>query len=63
MVGNLTKFRGTIGLAVSTSVRRPSINGNYTDAASGQTFDSVNPGTGKLLARVASGDAEDINRA
>jgi 4-guanidinobutyraldehyde dehydrogenase / NAD-dependent aldehyde dehydrogenase len=39
------------------------INGNYTDAASGQTFDSVNPGTGKLLARVASGDTEDINRA
>jgi 4-guanidinobutyraldehyde dehydrogenase/NAD-dependent aldehyde dehydrogenase len=39
------------------------INGNYADAASGQTFDSINPGTGKLLARVASGDAEDINRA
>jgi len=39
------------------------INGNYADAASGQTFDSVNPGTGKLLARVASGDVEDINRA
>jgi 4-guanidinobutyraldehyde dehydrogenase / NAD-dependent aldehyde dehydrogenase len=39
------------------------INGNYADAASGQTFDSVNPGTGKLLARVASGDTEDINRA
>jgi len=39
------------------------INGNYTDAASGQTFDSINPGTGKLLARVASGDTEDINRA
>ena len=28
-----------------------------------QTFDSINPGTGKLLARVASGDTEDINRA
>src|SRR5882724_12963139 len=39
------------------------INGNYADAASGQTFDSINPGTGKLLARVASGDTEDINRA
>ena len=31
--------------------------------ASGQTFDSINPGTGKLLARVSSGDTEDINRA
>src|ERR1700760_667502 len=39
------------------------INGNYVDAASGSTFDSVNPGTGKLLARVAAGDTEDINRA
>ena len=39
------------------------INGNYVEAASGATFDSVNPGTGKLLARVASGDTEDINRA
>jgi 4-guanidinobutyraldehyde dehydrogenase / NAD-dependent aldehyde dehydrogenase len=39
------------------------INGNYVDAASGATFDSVNPGTGKLLARVASGDTEDINLA
>jgi 4-guanidinobutyraldehyde dehydrogenase/NAD-dependent aldehyde dehydrogenase len=39
------------------------IDGRYTDAASGATFDSINPATGKLLARVASGDAEDINRA
>jgi len=39
------------------------INGNYVDAASGATFDSVNPGTGKLLARVAAGDSEDIDRA
>jgi acyl-CoA reductase-like NAD-dependent aldehyde dehydrogenase len=42
---------------------RAFINGNYVDSASGSTFDSVNPGTGKLLARVASGDTEDINRA
>src|SRR5215470_17324845 len=39
------------------------INGNYVDAASGATFDSINPGNGKLLARVASGDTEDVNRA
>src|ERR1700736_177756 len=39
------------------------INGNYVDSASGATFDSINPGTGKLLARVASGDTEDVNRA
>jgi len=39
------------------------IDGNYVDSASGATFDSINPGTGKLLARVASGDTEDVNRA
>jgi gamma-glutamyl-gamma-aminobutyraldehyde dehydrogenase len=39
------------------------IDGRYTDAASGATFDSVNPATGKLLARVACGDGEDIDRA
>jgi acyl-CoA reductase-like NAD-dependent aldehyde dehydrogenase len=39
------------------------IDGRYVDAASGATFDCVNPATGKLLARVAAGDSEDINRA
>jgi len=39
------------------------IDGRYTDAASGATFDCINPATGKLLARVAAGDQEDVNRA
>jgi 4-guanidinobutyraldehyde dehydrogenase/NAD-dependent aldehyde dehydrogenase len=39
------------------------IDGRYVDAASGATFDCVNPATGKLLARVAAGDTEDVNRA
>ncbi|HEY6483467.1 MAG TPA: aldehyde dehydrogenase [Steroidobacteraceae bacterium] len=39
------------------------INGTYVDSASGATFDSVSPGTGKLLARVAAGDSEDVDRA
>src|SRR5579872_4488054 len=39
------------------------INGKYVDSASGATFDSLSPGTGKLLARVAAGDSEDIDRA
>jgi 4-guanidinobutyraldehyde dehydrogenase / NAD-dependent aldehyde dehydrogenase len=39
------------------------IEGRYVDAASGATFDSINPATGKLLARVAAGDQEDIDRA
>ena len=39
------------------------INGQWTDAASGKTFETPNPATGETLARVAEGDAEDINRA
>jgi acyl-CoA reductase-like NAD-dependent aldehyde dehydrogenase len=39
------------------------IEGRYRDAASGATFDSINPATGKLLARVAACDEEDVNRA
>src|SRR6516164_839720 len=39
------------------------IDGRYTDAASGATFDCINPATGKLLARVAAGDQEDVDRA
>jgi len=48
------------------SVRFPTqafIDGRSSDAASGATFDSINPATGKLLARVAAGDAVDIDRA
>src|SRR5277367_3035981 len=39
------------------------INGQWVDAASGRTFETPNPATGEILARIAEGDAEDINRA
>src|SRR5262249_34256029 len=39
------------------------IGGAWVEAASGKTFDSINPATGDVLARVAEGDAEDITRA
>src|SRR6201987_4198143 len=39
------------------------INGQWADAASGRTFETPNPATGETLARIAEGDAEDINRA
>src|SRR6202041_1096796 len=40
-----------------------SINGKWVDAASGKTFATYNPATGEVLANVAAGDKEDINRA
>ena len=39
------------------------IGGQWVEAASGKTFETLNPATGKTLAQVAEGDAEDINRA
>jgi hypothetical protein len=43
--------------------RKLFIDGQWTEAASGKTFETPNPATGQTLANVAEGDAEDINRA
>lgn len=39
------------------------IDGRFAPAASGATFDNLNPATGKSLGAVASGDQADIDRA
>ena len=39
------------------------INGKGVDAASGRTFATYNPATEEVIAHVAEGDREDINRA
>jgi acyl-CoA reductase-like NAD-dependent aldehyde dehydrogenase len=39
------------------------IGGEWTQAQSGETFDTVNPATGSVLATVASGGAADVDRA
>jgi len=43
--------------------RQMLINGKWVNAASGKTFPTYNPATGEVLAQVAEGDREDINRA
>ena len=42
---------------------RAFINGEYTDAVSGETFDCLSPVDGRFLAKVASCDLADANRA
>ena len=42
---------------------RAFINGEYTDALSGATFDCISPIDGKVLTRVAACDAADVERA
>ena len=39
------------------------IGGEWVDAASGKTFDTINPATGEVLTQVAEGDREDVDRA
>ena len=39
------------------------INGKWVDSASGKTFPTYNPATGEVMAQVAEGDREDIDRA
>ena len=42
---------------------RAFIDGQFVNAASGQTYDSINPATGKPLAKIASCDSADVDRA
>ncbi|WP_150815416.1 aldehyde dehydrogenase family protein, partial [Pseudomonas fluorescens] len=42
---------------------RAYINGEYTDAVSGETFECVSPVDGRLLGKIASCDAADAQRA
>jgi phenylacetaldehyde dehydrogenase len=46
-----------------SKTRKMLINGQWVEAASGKTFATYNPATGEVLARVAEGDREDIERA
>ncbi|GLT47235.1 hypothetical protein SLA2020_209440 [Shorea laevis] len=48
---------------VQISYTQHVINGKFVDAASGKTFPTYDPRTGDVIAHVAEGDAEDINRA
>ena len=43
--------------------RKMLINGKWVEAASGKTFPTYDPSTGEVLAKVAEGDREDIDRA
>ncbi len=51
---------------VSSFVRQPRkmlIGGKWVEAASGKTFATFDPATGEVLAHVAEGEGEDIDRA
>lgn len=39
------------------------INGAFVDAASGRTFDDISPRDQRVIAKIAAGDSEDVDRA
>ena len=39
------------------------IGGQWTDAIGGGTLETCDPGSGKVLARVAAGESADVDRA
>ena len=60
----------TVAPQIETSVsefiakpRKMLIGGKWVDAVSGKTFETYNPATGEVLARVAEGDKADIDLA
>jgi phenylacetaldehyde dehydrogenase len=51
---------------VSSFLGRPRpmlIGGRWVEAASGRSFETLDPATGETLARVAEGDSQDVDRA
>jgi aldehyde dehydrogenase (NAD+) len=53
----------TVDFVKSKTVKKMFIGGQFVEAASGKTFPTYNPANSEILAYVAEGDAEDINRA
>jgi aldehyde dehydrogenase (NAD+) len=58
-----TLQQGGVHPFLNGRTKRMLSGGKWLEAASGKTFDTINPATGQVLAQVAEGDAEDINRA
>ncbi len=50
-------------VAFTSEPRKMLIGSEWVESASGKTFETFNPATGEVLARIAEGDSEDIDRA
>src|SRR5438445_13760139 len=62
-MGAAVQLDSSVERFVHAPVRKMLIDGKWVEAASGKTFETPNPATGQVLARVAEGGAEDIDRA
>ncbi|GHF26139.1 aldehyde dehydrogenase [Kordiimonas sediminis] len=51
-------------VAANATIRTQAyIGGEWVDAVSGETFDTINPASGEVIAKVASCDVADVNKA
>jgi len=55
--------KGKSELPVKIKQTKMLINGIWQNAASGKTFETLNPATGEVIAKVAEGDKADVNKA
>jgi acyl-CoA reductase-like NAD-dependent aldehyde dehydrogenase len=62
-MGAAVQIQSSVARFVTTPARKMLIDGQWVEAASGKTFETFNPASGEVLARVAEGDAEDVDRA
>src|SRR5438132_12408618 len=62
-MGAAVQLQSAVERFVGAPVRKMLIDGKWVEAASGKKFETVNPATGQVLARLAEGDMEDIDRA
>jgi aldehyde dehydrogenase (NAD+) len=53
----------TVTAFLDGAPKRLLIDGKWVEAQSGKTFETINPTTGEVLARVAEADAADVDRA
>ncbi|XP_044494509.1 benzaldehyde dehydrogenase, mitochondrial [Mangifera indica] len=72
---NSTLSRGAFSFSTAAAIEEPItppvkvdytqllINGKFVDSASGKTFPTLDPRTGDVIAHVAEGDSEDVDRA
>ena len=59
----MTKIRPEVTEFLNAQPMKLFIGGAWTDAAAGGTFETRDPGEGKVLARVALGEKADVDRA
>ena len=63
MTATLPEIRPEVRSFLSGQPKKLLIGGQWVEAASGKSFETLNPATGEVLAKVCEGDKEDVDRA